>query len=353
MPKLYKKPCNPASKKTDYPPIPEVKKKKKNSAPPVKTESSGYRALSVHLANGVLIYRKFPIDANGQVILPHGATIPPPKPMAMPRSGFMATKREGHKLPVDFEKSQQVYNAVGRIGAKQVGEPTGKELVYGTGILVSSRHVLTNQHVAAKMPFGTEFSDIGMEFGAEVGSEYSDFVAISDVPPIPIPELDAAILTLKFSTERLPVTMYSRPINSLKDGEILAIGYPSSFEKSRPSLILGTKRYSQGKIFEHSTDDDANITVPIEADWSVGDDVVMNAICHSASTLGGNSGSAIVDIKTGDLIALHFGGRVLYNDAENINVAIPGALIANEIESIVANWSNPRLNRKTSKNDNQ
>jgi hypothetical protein len=33
---------------------------------------------------------------------------------------------------------------------------------------------------------------------------------------------------------------------------------------------------------------------------------VVNAMTHDASTLGGNSGSAVIDVQTGQLVALHF-----------------------------------------------
>ena len=40
---------------------------------------------------------------------------------------------------------------------------------------------------------------------------------------------------------------------------------------------------------------------------------VVDAVTHDASTLGGNSGSAVLDLATGEVIALHFAG--LYLDA--------------------------------------
>ena len=42
---------------------------------------------------------------------------------------------------------------------------------------------------------------------------------------------------------------------------------------------------------------------------SFGNDV--NAITHDSSTLGGNSGSCLVDLDTQQVIGLHFSGRYL------------------------------------------
>jgi endonuclease G len=44
----------------------------------------------------------------------------------------------------------------------------------------------------------------------------------------------------------------------------------------------------------------------------------VNAMTHDASTLGGNSGSAVVDIDSGDVVALHFAGEYL-----KANYAVP------------------------------
>ena len=37
----------------------------------------------------------------------------------------------------------------------------------------------------------------------------------------------------------------------------------------------------------------------------------VSAATHDSSTLGGNSGSAVIDVQTGEVVALHFAGRYL------------------------------------------
>ena len=44
----------------------------------------------------------------------------------------------------------------------------------------------------------------------------------------------------------------------------------------------------------------------------------VNAMTHDASTLGGNSGSAIIDVDSGEVVALHFAGEYL-----KANYAVP------------------------------
>ena len=45
---------------------------------------------------------------------------------------------------------------------------------------------------------------------------------------------------------------------------------------------------------------------------------VVNAMTHDASTLGGNSGSAVIDVQTWQIVALHFAGEYL-----KANYAVP------------------------------
>ena len=44
----------------------------------------------------------------------------------------------------------------------------------------------------------------------------------------------------------------------------------------------------------------------------------VHALVHDATTLGGNSGSPVLDVNTGEIVALHFAGRYL-----QANFAVP------------------------------
>ena len=48
---------------------------------------------------------------------------------------------------------------------------------------------------------------------------------------------------------------------------------------------------------------------------------------HDCSTLGGNSGSAVIDVNSGDVVALHFAGEYLKQ-----NYAVPMADLAEDSE---------------------
>ena len=55
-----------------------------------------------------------------------------------------------------------------------------------------------------------------------------------------------------------------------------------------------------------------------------------DVVLHDCSTLGGNSGSVVVDLATGEAVGLHFAGRFL-----ETNYAIPSAVVAARLEDIL------------------
>ena len=54
--------------------------------------------------------------------------------------------------------------------------------------------------------------------------------------------------------------------------------------------------------------------------------VAADQLCHDCSTLGGNSGSVLLDFATGEAVGLHFAGRFLEN-----NFAVPSMVIKNRL----------------------
>ena len=247
-------------------------------------------------------------------------------------------------LPPTLASCQTVYDAVGRIGYAQDGKPTGKrkDMPMGTGILIAPNKILTNHHVFEKSKDKlTNDLNTGIEFYGERDSDKSDFFKIDKtIPPIPLQGFDALIFTLTEDVEhRTPVELINRPAEYLKDLEIVVVGYPykrfhnddlrQSTGEDRP--IMGVKRYSEGKIFDHSRGRDKPYGVEASVQRYIHPRRHMRAICHNASTLPGNSGSAVICRESGKLIALHFGYDPSFKEGEATNFAIPGEDIAKEI----------------------
>jgi len=242
-------------------------------------------------------------------------------------------------LPIALAHCEEAYNAVGRIGKAQQGVPTGEDEPFGTGILIAPNKVLTNHHVIRDFESIGQDPDIGIEFFGEKDSDRSEFITFdTTIAPVILDGYDAAILTLKdTSPNRVPISMTSQPAASLSGREIVVIGYPYTYWSQEDEIvsatqedepILGVKRYSEAKIFDHSI----GRQIPYGVQAPVSDHIhpsrTMRAICHDASTLGGSSGSAVICKESGELIALHFGFDKKFGEAEDTNFAIPGEDIA-------------------------
>ena len=228
---------------------------------------------------------------------------------------------------------KDAYLATGRIGYAQVGVPSAEDYSFGTGFLVSDRHVVTNRHVHGLYGhYVLDKSDPGgIEFIAEKGKDASDFVPFNGKPPHLLPELDIAIYTLARPVKnRTPIRLKSIETDTLNGRDVIVIGYPDTHTPEKEDIlnlvednpIFAVKRISQGQIFRHSTDTDAPFGVETSVSETKYSEFRMPAICHNASTMGGNSGSPLLDIKNGNLLGVHFAGFKVFNREEAANLAM-------------------------------
>lgn len=228
---------------------------------------------------------------------------------------------------------KQAYLATGRIGYAQVGIPSAEDYAFGTGFLVSDCHVVTNRHVHGL--YGHYLLDKsdpgGIEFIAEKGKDASDFVPFNGEPPQLLPELDIAIYTLaRPVTNRTPIALKPMETEALDGRDVVVIGYPDTHTPEKAEVlavveddpVFAVKRLSQGQIFRHSTDIDTPYGVETSVSESKTSAFLMPAICHNASTMGGNSGSPLLDIKNGQLLGVHFKGFKVFNQEEAANLAM-------------------------------
>jgi len=236
-------------------------------------------------------------------------------------------------LTGQYAALRPAYHATGRIGYAQAGKPTAEDYSFGTGFLITPNHVMTNRHVHGFYGhYLTSLEDCGgIEFIAEKDKDASDFIPFNGQPPVLLPGLDIAIYTLSRSAEnRVPISRVPIPTAELEGREIAVIGYPDTHDPNNPDIlavveddpIFAVKRISQGHIFRHSTDNDDPYGVQVEVNEDDATKFQMTAVCHNASTLGGNSGSPILDIQTGELLGVHFAGHKVFNQKEAANLAM-------------------------------
>ncbi len=172
-------------------------------------------------------------------------------------------------------------------------------------IIVTNRHVAQESASAAGREFvfrpGIDWQPIrvSIDFREEFRVAAEAAVAIDRVLYMGLNgagQPDIAILKLSASVDQTPVPMAS---GSAPVGEFVAVvGYPARDDRRNDPAaarnifrdIYEKKRLAPGKL--------------INSDRT--DAIVLR---HDRSTLGGNSGSVVLDVTSGMAIGLHFGGR--------------------------------------------
>ena len=94
-----------------------------------------------------------------------------------------------------------------------------------------------------------------------------------------------------------PLVVAAKEPPDLYERDVFVVGYPAwDSRRNEPepirrifSDVYNVKRLQPGKAVAYSTE--------------------YSAVQHDCSTLGGNSGSPVVDLETNEVIGLHFGGR--------------------------------------------
>ncbi|MEP7008125.1 MAG: DNA/RNA non-specific endonuclease [Sphingomonas bacterium] len=225
--------------------------------------------------------------------------------------------REGNSFSTDHplwqdlmaERAQQnLKNALPAIGRVElVGHPS---LPYGgTGFIVGNGLLMTNRHVAEIFAYGLGRQGLTFKPGEGAGIDFerradggSFLLKIGSVRMIH-PYWDMALLAV----EGLPSTIMPLRLRATApEGQprIAAIGYPAFDPRNDPDV--------QARVF-HNVYNVKRIMPGLLTGWA---DVAsfgktVHARTHDSSTTGGASGSAVIDLDSGEVLALHFGGVYL------------------------------------------
>lgn len=206
---------------------------------------------------------------------------------------------------------ERVCRSVGRI---DVDHP---RLDYaGTAFLVADDVIMTNRHVAelfcrhrgdGAWSF-TAGTDPCIDYVAEWGTAATAKFTLTEVVAV-LPEAEPDLALFRVSRASREAAAPPEPLTLAIDGpelpvgrKVFTVGYPYQREDDPEVVrrlfgdVYGVKRLQPGEILE-----------------SIEERLMFQ---HDCSTLGGNSGSCVVDLETGRVLGLHFGGRHLaYNKA--------------------------------------
>jgi Trypsin-like peptidase domain len=197
----------------------------------------------------------------------------------------------------------------------------------GTGFLVGKDVLMTNCHVARL--FAVQGARGHWTFGEGLQPDV-DFVDNPDAdPPLDFliqevigihDRLDLALLRVAVdaangATAPEPLTVRSKELTEEERRAIYVVGYPAPDPRNDPAVsrqIFGdtyyVKRLQPGVVLSGET--------PITQSPCSQNMRARDVMYHDASTLGGNSGSCVVDLETNQLIGLHNAGLYTkYNQA--------------------------------------
>lgn len=214
--------------------------------------------------------------------------------------------------------------AVGRI------EVEGHSLAWlGTGWLVQPEVLVTNRHVAAEFGrnngtsfvfkqglTGTQMS-ASVDFLEEIGSSRDRTFRLNRILHIEGPDgPDLAFISVAPTRESPLATPIRLSARSGAEELVAVIGYPARDSRIPDQQLMdeifgnvyNKKRLAPGQL--------------IESDAAT--------VRHDCSTLGGNSGSVVLSLATGEAVGLHFAGRFLQS-----NLAVPAAAVAERLDQVV------------------
>lgn len=201
----------------------------------------------------------------------------------------------------------------------------------GTGWLVADDKIVTNRHVADhfavrkgddftfKMGYGRRIS-ADVDFLEEIDN--SDELVFRLVRPLHIedatgPDVAFFKIDVVSGNARIaqPIPLASRIVSEIN---VATIGYPA-YDSRIPEPELMERIY--GKIYNKKRLAPGRIS-RVEA----------LRVLHDCTTLGGNSGSAVIDLETGAAIGLHFSGSFL-----RTNFAVRADVVKRLLDGLRAN----------------
>jgi endonuclease G len=238
---------------------------------------------------------------------------------------FKATHELWTHLSTDDNIRGNIERALPSVGRIEL--PGNSRLPYGgTGFVVGKNLLMTNRHVAAIFASGLGTRSVafkpqaeaGIDFLRELGGPAGSVLTVRRVVMIH-PYWDMAILEVEnLPAAHEPLKLSVEDFAERDKEEIAVVGYPAfdpRNDAAEQDKVMarqyGVKRLQPGQLHKRGQTESFGKLVP--------------AAVHDCSTLGGNSGSFVLHLATGNVMALHFGGR--YHDK---NYSVPMSELARD-----------------------
>ena len=231
---------------------------------------------------------------------------------------------------------ESVVKSVGRIGISMAyGTP-----YVGSGFVVAKNLIMTNRHVVCKF-VDRSSGQLILDPGCKMVIDFKQEFGVSGKSEFPIKEViwiderdnvDLALLRLDDSVaggsrSPPPLRLQKEPGYANEGNNIYVVGYPAADpDRNDPDEmqriyggVYEKKRLSPGRI------------LTIDGD--------KRHLTHDCSTLGGNSGSCVVDLSTNSIVGLHFEGAYL---KANSAVLLPSLAVETRFGEFKLNFQEGR-----------
>lgn len=207
------------------------------------------------------------------------------------------------------EALRPLIRGIGRIDV--TGHPDTDPAKLGTAFVCGRALLITNRHVAAEFVEGTgEGSEIrfipGRLASVDLKQEVGSLASLPLVITAPVLVLDAWDVAL-LQVEALPAGVEALPLAgsvppAIGGREAAVVGFPA-LDREEDVIaqmeifrnVFDRKRLQPGRIKGLG---------PVQSPRGS-----VVALIHDCSTLGGNSGSAVIDVETASVWGLHFSGK--------------------------------------------
>lgn len=223
------------------------------------------------------------------------------------------------------EQIVQASRAVGRIELKNNAYLPWA----GTGWLLEENIMVTNSHVASlfaraegrgfsfRQGINGQQQSASIDFLKEFNNEDENVFEILEIMHIEeSPGPDIAFFKLgKAANREMPAWIPLSLTNVAENQFVAIIGYPAK-DIRIPEQELMNKIF--GDVYEKKRLAPGQITGESETQ-----------ILHDCTTLGGNSGSVLIDLQTGKAVGLHFSGRFL-----DANFAVPARIVQQCLDKV-------------------
>ena len=199
------------------------------------------------------------------------------------------------------------------VGRIDVANHQSSRRYVGTGWLIERDLVVTNRHVAQLMAreSGTSFVfragrfgdalEVSIDYRHELDGTLTDVARVTEVVWIEPDEAGPDFALLRVADRSSRATGFIRLADSdAQPGtDVVVIGYPA---RAPASVVLDQQWMDRiyGSVYDVKRAAPGLIADPT-AGWTT----------HDCTTLGGNSGSVVLDLKSGRAVALHFAGEYL------------------------------------------